>query len=477
VPAFVLSLALFAAALTLRVVSINRHVRGRLLASAVLFSLSAVATGLIRFAQLPADIAGQISLWTPLLIALGLVNAAVSLVLNPWRSDRPPDRFPTIVQDAIVIALFAIAATLILRERILATTAVGAVVVGFALQDTLGNLFAGLAIQVEKPFRLGHWVTAGGVDGRVIEITWRATKIRTKAGNVVVVPNSVLARDIITNYSEPSAATRIELMVGTSYDDAPNDVRDAILEAIRDEPLLAPDQPPDVLVDDFAAYSINYRVRIWITDFGLDQLVRDRVRTRMYYIFRRRGISIPFPIQVYMRKEAPPPVFGDEQTLQALRGVEIFESLGDEEQAALVLAARRETYAAGEPIVRQGEPGASMFVVVRGNAVVTVDGAAGPLAELGTGAVFGEMSLLTGEPRVATVAAAAGDCDLLEITVEAFRSVVLANPAVVDRISTAVATRRAELDAHRATIPGRPEPEPPSSFAARVRRYLRLSAS
>ena len=95
-------------------------------------------------------------------------------------------------------------ATLILRDRVMATTAVGAVVIGLALQDTLGNLFAGLAIQIEKPFRVGDWVTIGGQDGIVSEITWRATKMRTKAGNFVVVPNSMLAKDTITNYCEPT---------------------------------------------------------------------------------------------------------------------------------------------------------------------------------------------------------------------------------------------------------------------------------
>ena len=108
---------------------------------------------------------------------------------------------------AHVVALFALAATLFLQERVLATTAVGAVILGFALQDTLGNLFAGLAIQIEKPFRVGHWVTIGGQNGLVSEITWRATKIRTKGGNFVIVPNSVLARESITNYSEPTLET------------------------------------------------------------------------------------------------------------------------------------------------------------------------------------------------------------------------------------------------------------------------------
>src|SRR6185503_4144042 len=136
-----------------------------------------------------------------------------------------PDQFPNIVQDAIIIGLFALAASLFLQERVLATTAVGALILGLALQDTLGNLFAGLAIQVEKPFRVGHWVTIGGKDGLVSEITWRATKIRTKTGNFVVVPNSVLSRDTITNYSEPTRETRLEVNVHAGYEVAPNVIK------------------------------------------------------------------------------------------------------------------------------------------------------------------------------------------------------------------------------------------------------------
>src|SRR4030095_9059549 len=126
---------------------------------------------------------------------------------------------------------------------IVATTAVGAVVIGFALQDTLGNLFAGLAIQIEKPFRVGHWVHIAGHDGMVHEITWRATKIRTKAGNLLIVPNSTLSKEPITNYSEPFLPTRLEVEVGASYNDPPEEVQAASLEALEHAPMIS--RPPD----------------------------------------------------------------------------------------------------------------------------------------------------------------------------------------------------------------------------------------
>src|SRR5690606_14202522 len=126
-------------------------------------------------------------------------------------ADRIPDRFPSIVQDAIVIGVLILVATFAFGDEFLATSAVSAVVVGFALQDTLGNAFAGLAIQSEKPFNVGHWITVGEHEGRVAEVTWRATKLRTKTGNFVIVPNSEVGKAPITNYSEPAAPTRLSI--------------------------------------------------------------------------------------------------------------------------------------------------------------------------------------------------------------------------------------------------------------------------
>ena len=285
-------------ALALRSASVNRFVRRRLTISCGLFAVYAAANALVAFGRLPQGVADQIRTANPLLLAFGLSNALVVLAINPWRGDSIPERFPNIVQDAIVIGLFGLAAMIFLPDKLAATTAVGAVVVGFALQDTLGNLFAGLAIQIEKPFRVGHWVTIGGRDGMVSEVTWRATKIRTKAGNFVVVPNNMLSRDMIVNYSEPTRDTLVEVEVGASYDTPPNDVKAVIREAVGGEPLIAAEHEPEILLADFAASAITYRVRVWTNDFGAVERVQDRVRARIYYAFRRHRITIPYPIQV-----------------------------------------------------------------------------------------------------------------------------------------------------------------------------------
>jgi small-conductance mechanosensitive channel/CRP-like cAMP-binding protein len=472
----IVGLAFLAALLVLRSAHGNRHVRGRLLASAVVAGIYALIDTALRYATLSPPVVVQFTLALPLLMSFAVINAAVALAINPWRIDRLPDRFPTIVQDTIVIALFTLTATLILQERIFATTAVGAVVVGLALQDTLGNLFAGLAIQIEKPFRVGQWVNIGGKDGMVTEVTWRATKIRTKLGNFVIVPNNVIAKETITNYSEPTDETRIEVDLDASYDTPPNDVKAVILEAIKDEPLILKSHAPEVLVFNFAASGITYRVRVWTHDFASDEIIRERLRSAVYYAFRRARIVIPYPVQVQLYKEdmrvgAPDPAVAE----TALRPVPIFSSLSNEQWTELARTASLRLYAAHEAIVRQGEAGSSMFVVSRGG--VSVRLASGQeVARLGPGDFFGEMSLLTGAPRTATVTATL-DSELVEIAAEDFRRFVMENPMAVEQISAAVSVRAAKLEEHRAAGLAAAAPaETPQTFLARVRRFLRVAA-
>jgi small-conductance mechanosensitive channel len=471
----VTGLAFLLTSLALRRATINRHIRGRLSLSAGLFAIYTLAAMALAWLPLAAATDEQVHSIIPLLLAFGAINLVVVLSINPWKVDRLPEQFPNIVQDTLVIVIFALAATLILGERFLATTAVGAVVLGFALQDTLGNLFAGLAIQVEKPFRVGDWVTLSSHDGMVSEITWRATKMRTKSGNFVVVPNSVLAKDTITNYSEPTRQLGLGVDVGASYDAPPNLVKAVIREALRDVPEIAHERGVDVLLTDFAASAMTYRVGFWISDFEAGERVKDRVRSQIYYAFRRHGLSMPYPIQVQMNADAarlsPVATRVDEPLLFA---VPMFSGLSDEERTELLKGARTVVHAAGEVVVQQGAEGGSLFVIRKGDVSVTLGGAEGRVAHLHAGDVFGEMSLLTGEPRNATVVAET-DCELLEIDAVGFRRLVLANPTVLDRVTEATAARREGVDRprdeHWAPILGA---DTMQSLVARVKNFLRI---
>jgi small-conductance mechanosensitive channel/CRP-like cAMP-binding protein len=451
----------------------SRFVRGRLKFSAWLL----LAFFLLQIAVIQA--VGDVVLLAALarlLFVLSLINLVIALLANPWREDRPSERFPAIVQDVTLIGLFMVVATVLLKEQLLTTSAVGAVVVGFALQDTLGNLFSGLAIQVEKPFRVGHWIAIGDREGQVQEITWRATKLRTKAGQFLIVPNGLISKEAILNYSEPTIPTRVEVEVGASYATPPNEVKAALKEAIDNAPLVMPAPAPNILLQQFDNSAITYRVQFWVGDYAVDSQARDQVRTNIWYAFRRRNIEIPFPIQIqYDREEVPLRSEGDVLSATARLGaIDIFAPLPQEARLMLSRTAQEQMFAAGEAIVRQGEEGNSMYIVLSGAVRVVLEPAGQEVAVIGPGGFFGEMSMLTGDPRTATVRAIQ-DVRVLEIPAERFREVALERPGLVEHVSGVVAARRMGLDEARAAATAAPVvAAAPRSLFGRIQNFLRL---
>ena len=463
-------------ALVIRAASVNRLVRRKLRLSFFLALVYTVVSAALGQLALSPDVAARVLSVNQLCMALAIINLMVVIAINPLRIERVPEHFPNIVQDTIIIGLFVVVATVVMQEKFLTTSAVGAVVIGFALQDTLGNMFAGLAIQVEKPFRVGHWITVGPFEGLVSEVTWRATKIRTKAGNLVVLPNAFIAKEAITNYSQPTAPTRLEVEVGVSYGVPPDQVKAALVEAVGNAPLALPDPAADVLVVDFGASAVIYRVRFWVNDFARDGVARDQVRSAIYYSLRRHGYEIPFPMQIEIpRPEEPERASARIDRVSAiLAPVALFAPLTHEQRDELAARAAERIYGKGERIVRQGDTGGSMFVLHRGR-VRVVEASRGELAVLETGGYFGEMSMLTGQPRSATVEAVE-ECQVLELTAASLREVALANPEVVTRISKVVAERQADLDRQKAeAAAGRPAVEETHrSLLTRIQAFLRL---
>jgi small-conductance mechanosensitive channel/CRP-like cAMP-binding protein len=453
----------------------NALVKRKLRLSAFLFGAYLVLhlALLIRPQVVPANLDHSLRSLEQLALAAGLINLIVVAVINPLRADRVPDAFPAILQDAIVIGIVVLVATFVFDDKLLTTSAVGAAIVGFALQDTLGNAFAGLAIQSEKPFRVGAWIKVGDFEGRVSEVTWRATKLRTKSGNFVIVPNNIVAKEAIINYSEPLAPTRIEVEVGASYLSTPGDVKRAILEAIGNVPRVLKSPAPDALLHSFDASAIGYRARFWIDTYELDEMARDEVRTAIFYCFARHGIEIPWPIEVGYQREWPE---ADEATRQRQREgilarVDLFARLSEDQRRELAQSTAMRMFGNGEAIVRQGDAGSSMFVVSSGHVDVVLEPERQRVAGIDAGGYFGEMSLLSGAPRTATVLAV-GDTSVLELDAGVFRRLGAADPQAVEAIAMAAVSRRIELDKARDTARAAAAPEAPATLLVRMRRFL-----
>lgn len=471
---FYASLGLLAAAVLLALAVKNAWIRRRLRLTTILAATAvALHLALLSGSWLGAYVT-QFVVFERLIFALGLIHGLITIVFNPWFTHGAPERAPGIVQNALVLGVFGLFATVAFPGQLLATSAVGAVIMGFAVQDTLSNFFAGLALQIDRPFKPGHWIEVGPFQGRVKEITWRATKIQTKAGNLVVVPNNIVGKEAINNYSEPAAPTRLFVEVGAGYQHPPNVVRDAMIAAMQRCPRVLAEPRPDVVMMDFGASALIFHARFWVNDFSQDTRAKDEVRTAIYYEFHRRQIEIPWPIQVEYSRETPPSETPEkrERYARALAAVPIFATLPPDGQVAMALAAVERLYARGEAIVTEGESGDSLFVVVDGSVVITVGADRREVAVTEAGGYFGEMSLLTGEQRTASVTARQ-DTTVLEIPAEAFATYVRGNPSVLEAIAAAATTRRRELNEIK-QAPGVTQAPTSASLVDRMKKFFRI---
>lgn len=346
-----------------------------------------------------------------------------------------------------------------------ATLGVGSLVLGLALQDTLGNLMAGIALLFERPFQVGDWIRVGETVGEVVEMNWRAVRVQTRALDVVVIPNSVLGKERIENYSRPTPTHGVEFEVAFSHRDPPNKIKRMLEDCAR----MTVDVSPhgiSVRVKKFLDSSILYGVRVFTERFDRLNEVQSDFMTHVWYATRRAGIIIPYPVRTVYRTEVPAPSPGDPvaDRQASLARVPIFAPLSPEELTTLAEGTGLVEFAAGETIIVQGEEGDTLFIVRRGRVVVSVesgnDKTAHPVAELGVGEFFGEVAVLTGGRRHATVVAV-DDTELVSVPKSALEPVIENRPGLVAQFAEIIAARKDGLEA-ATDRPVHPLPTKPS---------------
>lgn len=214
-------------------------------------------------------------------------------------------QLPPLLPAVTMFVVYLIAAFVTLRITfpklglggLIATSAVTSLVLGLALQPILSNFFAGLVISVERPFRINDWIKVGDVEGRVVSITWRTTHLRTRENDNLVIPNSKLADERVMNYYYPHPMHLERIKVGAAYDAPPYRVRRALLESIVGVPGVLDKPTPEVFVPRFEDSSIGYELRIWLDDVANAPRIASEVRQRIWEVFRKEGITIPYPIR------------------------------------------------------------------------------------------------------------------------------------------------------------------------------------
>jgi small-conductance mechanosensitive channel/CRP-like cAMP-binding protein len=415
-----------------------------------------------------------------LLAAVGMASLVLFRVLLP-RLGLP---VPRILTDLIAAAGFIVVLIVVGRHAgfsvagLITTSAVVTAVIGFSMQDTLGNIMGGLALQLDNSIRIGDWVALqyGQVNGKVTEIRWRYTAIETRNWETIIVPNSVLMKNPMVILGKRSAEMlrwRRTIEFYVDFRTPPSLVMDTVQSALRaDPPPRCAREPAPVLQfvgirDSYAAYWIRY----WMHDLTSDDGADSEVRTRLYFILRRAGIPFSIPAQALFitqesHERAERKAMTDmEQRRTAIARVALFDKLPPEVRDRLAADLRYAPYAAGEQIVREGDEDTNgLYVITRGKASVKVgDGVASrTVASLAAGQFFGEMSLLTGAKRSATVVA---DTDLLCYSLDrpTFQSLLHDQPELAEHFAETLASRQAEL----ATVQGEVE---------EVRRHRRDTA-
>ncbi len=392
-----------------------------------------------------------------LLLLLACIGRAGFLVIVDWFIGRRLARpLPKIFRDIIQVVVYFGVAFLTLPvigvepSSLLTTSALLTAVVGLSMQETLGNLFAGLAIQAQRPFEVGDWIKFDFDDnltGRVTEINWRATKVMTDDQVEVIVPNGPLAKAPIQNFTQPTRVSRRTVTVQAEYEAVPHMVVKALHEAVQTTPDVLAKPAPDVVLATYADSGIEYELRYYIRDFARRAKIDSAVRSRIWYAFQRAGLSIPFPIRD-VRSRDMLAVEATEQAefvsarRRALEGIEILAGLPDDAMARLAERTRVVLYAKGGRIIEEGTDGDELFIVYEGGVAVLVGKT--EVARLGEGSFFGEMSLMTGEKRTATIVAREPS-KLFVIGSAAMREVLAEDPKVAEHLAEVLARRKAQL--------------------------------
>lgn len=358
-------------------------------------------------------------------------------------------RYPKLVKDVVVFILFVVGILLIVRYYLdqdltvlLASSAVLTVVIGFALQDILGNLFSGIILNFEDSFKIGDWVRIGDREGRVEQFGWRSFKIRTIDRELIVIPNQTASKAEVLIYGSGRQPVCLKIGVGASYQDSPDRVGAAILKALESMPEIRRDPLPEVQLVDFADFALNYLVKFWIDDYARHNVIASEVRRRIWYAFRRQGIEIPYPKRdVYMKQERSAEI-PRQALVEVLQGNDVLREIEAEKFRDLLVAAETKVFGSAETIIREGDA-SDYFYHIYSGAVNVLKGDQ-IIARLGAGDFFGEISLVTGEKFNATVVA---DQESVVILVSSarFKQVIDMNEKMALKLSEVITRRQKEM--------------------------------
>jgi small-conductance mechanosensitive channel/CRP-like cAMP-binding protein len=463
-----------------------------LLAAAIAgsWSLLAATVGLAPDAPVArwGGMIAQAVVW--LAAAWGLIRVLDVVIWHGVLERRSGVPVPRLLSDLVAGIVWVVVAMVVLAQvfalpvaALITTSGVAIAIIGFALRDMIASLFSGIAINLERPYQIGDWIEVEpGVVGKVLEVGWLTTRTVTRDGIGVVVPNARLATAPFRNYNQPQATWRDSVAITLDYPLPGERVERILLAAMNAVPEVAA-QPnrPDVKIEAFTDLGIRWLARYWVSDYGAMPEIRYAVQQSVLRHLHYAGIAVPYPKRDLFLARMPERALDQRRHLDAiLVRNELFADLAQEELRQLAERARERFCPAGVPVVRTGDQGASLFVVVEGLLRVlrpSVEGDERQVDEMIPGDAFGEFSLLTGAPRRATIVPR-GDAVVYEITKDDLEPILKRRPDLAERLSEILAQRQRRGQEEERILGRRAETRTalpsPHVWRARVRAFFGL---
>lgn len=354
------------------------------------------------------------------------------------------------------------------------TAAVATGVIGIALQDTLASVIAGISISIEKPFKVGDWIRVNNLEGRVEQINWRTTRIRTFNDDYVVMPNFTISKTEMINFYAPTKAHAREIQIGVGYEHPPEQVKAALLQAVAGIPGILEHPEPLVRLVNYGDFSISYKTKFWIRDFSLYPEIEDAFSSKIWYIFKRHGITIPFPIRdvrIAEKKKAPPNA--GKVTADELTDISILNEIPAAARKIIASYMTRRLYGKNEIVFRKGEPGTHLYCIKRGS--VQVEARRSAPVRIESGGLFGEYAMITGKERNATIITDS-ECEMFLLHRNDLKEVFKKHPDVTKKLVALIDERQSSLppNAAEAVDAGTGTGSKPRSILSSLRKYLGL---
>ena len=396
------------------------------------------------------------------LVWITLIVAALSL-LNVILFEGAPQgswqaKVPKLFRDLGRFLLVLIGSAIVLSSvwgadlgGFLTALGVGSLVLGLALQDSLGNIFSGVALLFEQPIEMGDWVEIGDSLGQVVEVNWRSVHLKTMNDDLRVIPNSELSKGQFTNFSRPTALHRVEVPISFSYDDPPNRVRQLLIGAALEIPAVLNTPPPDVVVVSYGDFAINYKVQVFAPDYLTGDGIQDEINRRIWYLAKRHGLTMPYPMQqeVPYASTAPTPLQQGVATLRLLKSTPGFASLSSERLEQLLAACEIRSYASHEVVLHRLMPLDGLYLIVSGEAELVLPDATGRPCSLGVllrGECFGEKSSLLHGRIAETTVLACDDLEVLVIPCERLQEVLVESPRLASDLAEVIEIRERAVE-------------------------------